>query len=67
MKPDIARSIYERRYSDSLKFDEYYKRLETGMALLVNNTLERNCSYKELADMQFALEYCEEMLAMHME
>lgn len=64
MKPEIAQSIYERNYKDSFLFEEYYRRLENGMTLLINNTLETTRSYRELTDMQLALEYCDAMLTL---
>jgi hypothetical protein len=62
---EIATEIYEAKYKNDLKLDRYLMHLENGIDLLSKNALNKSQSFKELTEMNLALEYNMQLLVSH--
>jgi len=59
---DVARSIYEAKYKEDVKLEQYLSYLQNGINLLASNALARSKSHRELTEMNLALEYNMELM-----
>lgn len=62
---EIAKELYEAKYKDDLQLERYLTHLQNGINLLSKNALNNTQSFKELTEMNLALEYNMQLLVSH--
>ncbi len=65
MELEIAKKLYNGKYSRRMEFEYYVEKLETGFQLLKEKATKRPCTKEERDAMKVALEYNLETMFVH--
>ncbi|OJW82237.1 MAG: hypothetical protein BGO69_16735 [Bacteroidetes bacterium 46-16] len=67
MNVEIAERVYQDKYNDKMTWEQYLNKLNTGLQLIVEESLLYNKTLDKLQAANIALVYYREVLLYHLE